>query len=330
MNSSPQTALIAAAARKRALQRQVRELDVEMGRLAREALDGNRHESRSSLALARKCKHHAMTPHPLTITPQPSPRKAGDTVQLQAALPSTVTAPADPSWQWTITPNGSTTGTVIPGQESATCRHTIQEGTWTYSAKVTTSDQDFAVGSSGPWVATPTDPETPHPPIPWNSVFAVVSAGALLGLLFLFIWLGNLFNLTVSLGEDAAKADPRAALAARVIGPVLAIGAMLLLAGLWMVLLEWRGSFEASNAAAATQNKGPLDLVELTKVVAGLKGAQLIFVGGLVVILAVAWMVGATSDSGGDTSAAPSSAAPSSAAPSSATTASPGASTTPR
>lgn len=188
-----------------------------------------------------------------------------------------------------------------------------EPGTWTYRATanhggndVGFKDIEIEVKDAG---RTPPDgsQQTEEPvPLTFDMVFAVVVGLVVLGLLIAFVVGGSLFGLNATVGADAAKLDPRGALAAKVMGPMLALGALLLLAGLWMVIVEWRGTFATATASGAKERGAP-SIPEIIKAMGALKGANLVFVGGLVIVLAVAWMVSSTAGAETDPAPTPSS-----------------------
>jgi len=125
----------------------------------------------------------------------------------------------------------------------------------------------------------------------FSTGFAVILGIALALALVLFVALSGLFNLQANFTDKAAEADPRAILAAKVIGPILLLGAALIAVGIWMAAVEWRGTFKSATTLTNTP-KGFLDAALL--VLKDLKGSSLLIVGGIAVIFAVAWMVSST------------------------------------
>lgn len=232
------------------------------------------------------------------------------------------------TWRWEVSEGDHTAALDEGAWETVAAADQVTDddrdvGLYTYKVTATIEGEDQPIQGS---VLIEVKDPTQHAPgvvskvkLVFRTSFATVTAIILLVLLALFVWFGNLFSLAIALGDDVVKADPRAALAAKVIGPVLALGALLLVAGLWMVMLEWRGGFETTTAKDTTL-KG-LDVVEIVKAVGSLKGATLVFVGGLVVVLAVAWMVGATA--GGESNAGATASATASASASASVSATP-------
>jgi hypothetical protein len=244
-------------------------------------------------------------------------------------LTATLEGVAAAGWQWDYKAPNEQLFILFGGSES-TATHTPQDlGEWTYRATALDADGN-RVGESEPGtdtvtvgtaaVAVPGDPSAGPSvnPLVFHSVFAWVSIAVLLVLLVVFVSQSHLWGLAVSLGDEAQKTDPRAALAASVIGPVLTIGAALLLAGLWMVLVEWRAAFR-SNTPDKVVTRGGFDSVtDMLKAIVNLKGSSLVFVGGLALLFAVAWMVSSAAGVDTNTSTTPSASA--SASPSAART----------
>lgn len=153
--------------------------------------------------------------------------------------------------------------------------------------------------------ATPAAP--PEPATIWHKGFAIASAVVLLLLAVAFVIGSQLF--ADNLGLDAtqtAKLDGRALIAARVIGPVTVIGVIVALIGVWMAMTEWRGRF-AKKTEAATGERDIPDPAKIIEALGKLRGAALVLVSGIIILLGVAWMTSATAS-------APPSPAPSSTA----------------
>ena len=127
----------------------------------------------------------------------------------------------------------------------------------------------------------------------WHTRFAIVAAVVLGALLVTFVVVSELF--AGDLGLDAAqlaKLDGRALIAARVIGPVTVVGVAVTLIGVWMAATEWRGRFAAK--AEATQTREIPDPAKVIEALGKLRGAALVLVSGIVILLGVAWMTSAT------------------------------------
>jgi hypothetical protein len=146
-----------------------------------------------------------------------------------------------------------------------------------------------------PAPAQPADPApaAPEPPTVWHQDFAVVTAVVLGILLIVFVLVSQLF--ADNLGLDAAqtaKLDGRALIGARVIGPVTIVGVAVTLVGVWMAATEWRGRF-----AERSKETGERDIADPAKIIEALgklRGAALVLVSGIVILLGVAWMTSAT------------------------------------
>lgn len=137
----------------------------------------------------------------------------------------------------------------------------------------------------------------------WRGAFAIVVAAAIALLTgVLLVWSGILEH---DLGlEDAYESfDSRQVLGARIVGVVAAVGIVVVAMGLWMALVEWRGRFEAAQEAkkaleAAAGDKvtglGAEDAAKLipetVEALGALKGAALVLVSGVVILLGVSWM----------------------------------------
>ena len=139
-----------------------------------------------------------------------------------------------------------------------------------------------------------TTPATPSEPVSvWHKGFAIWAA-IILGLLLAgFVYVSQL--LTDNLGLDAAqsaKLDGRALIGAQVIGPVTVVGVAVTLIGVWMALTEWRGRF-----AAQSETTGEREIPDPSKIIEALgklRGAALVLVSGIVILLGVAWMTSST------------------------------------
>ncbi|HET8987464.1 MAG TPA: hypothetical protein VFN43_03045 [Humibacillus sp.] len=100
-----------------------------------------------------------------------------------------------------------------------------------------------------------------------------------------------------NLGLDAtetAKLDGRALIGARVIGPVTVIGVAVTLFGVWMAMTEWRGRFAEKPPKQTTGERDIPDVPKIIEAFGKLRGAALVLVSGIVILLGVAWMTSAT------------------------------------
>ncbi|TQM65103.1 hypothetical protein FBY41_1488 [Humibacillus xanthopallidus] len=119
-------------------------------------------------------------------------------------------------------------------------------------------------------------------------------AAIVLGVLLVaFVFVSQLF--ADNLGLDAAQSarlDGRALIGAQVIGPVTVVGVAVTLIGVWMAATEWRGRF-----ATPVDTTGEREIPDPTKIIEALgklRGAALVLVSGVVILLGVAWMTSAT------------------------------------
>jgi hypothetical protein len=149
-----------------------------------------------------------------------------------------------------------------------------------------------AGGATTPATAPPAAPA--DPPTIWHKGFAITSAIVLAVLLGAFVAVSQLF--ADNLGLDAAqtaKLDGRALIGARVIGPVTVVGVTVTLIGVWMAMTEWRGRF-ATKADTATGEREIPDPSKIIEALGKLRGAALVLVSGIIILLGVAWMTSAT------------------------------------
>jgi hypothetical protein len=147
----------------------------------------------------------------------------------------------------------------------------------------------------GPPAAPPAAPPTApsEPASVWHKGFAIWVAIILGILLGGFVYVSQLF--TDNLGLDAAqsaKLDGRALIGAQVIGPVTVVGVAVTLVGVWMALTEWRGRFAARTET--TDEREVPDPSKIIEALGKLRGAALVLVSGIVILLGVAWMTSST------------------------------------
>lgn len=235
----------------------------------------------------------------VTADAEPASVAQGGTLTLTAVLKENGAARAHPRWKWERRAGAEDFAVEHVGESTYTVP-TTTAGAWDYRATAVGAT-DAAIpgaeaggtirvtvtGSSEPG-NTPAAPTTPLVFKPW---FAIITFVVIIGLLVAFAWFSGLFDLEVVLGEKPSETDPRAALAAKVIGPILVIAAALIAFGTWMVAVEWRGAFQAAKTQSTPKGH---PLTEALNVLKDLKGANLLVIGGIAVIFAVAWMVSAT------------------------------------
>lgn len=257
-----------------------------------------------------------------TVKADPKTANANTRVELSA---TTEGAQQPAKWQWDYFDPAKGSYESLTGVQAATTSHTpTAAGDWKYRATPIDPETDVPLEADRGETTVIVKPATEDPTVPldFHSAFAMLSAVVLAVFVLLFIFVGKPWQLGISLSGEAQKADPRAALAGSVIGPVLTIGIVVLLTGLWMVLVEWRAAFKPVPAGGVTTRGGGVEsFTDMLKAIATLKGSTLVFVGGLAVLFAVAWMTSAAA--GVDTSSDTPSAAPStaSAAPATASSA---------
>ena len=147
--------------------------------------------------------------------------------------------------------------------------------------------------TGGSTTQTTTPPAAGDPPTIWHTTFAVISAIVLAALLGAFVVMSQLFADNLGLdAAETAKLDGRALIGARVIGPVTVVGVAVTLFGVWMAMTEWRGRF--TKAPTATGEREIPDPSKIIEALGKLRGAALVLVSGIVILLGVAWMTSAT------------------------------------
>ena len=112
-------------------------------------------------------------------------------------------------------------------------------------------------------------------------------------LLGAFVVVSQLFADNLGLdAAETAKLDGRALIGARVIGPVTVVGVAVTLVGVWMAMTEWRGRFK-EQAETVGEREIP-DPAKVIEALGKLRGAALVLVSGIIILLGVAWMTSAT------------------------------------
>ena len=134
---------------------------------------------------------------------------------------------------------------------------------------------------------------------------AIVSAVTVVALI---VFLKTIPQPLRDLDQQLFKDDPRALLAKVVITPTWSLAAVLVLVGLAMTIIEWRASFRTEGASKkGVSTNSALDVVEVAKVLSALTGAKLVLLSGVVLIVVVGWMTGASVGSNGSPAASTSS-----------------------
>ncbi|WP_404390250.1 hypothetical protein [Humibacillus xanthopallidus] len=147
--------------------------------------------------------------------------------------------------------------------------------------------------TGGPATHTTTTTTPADPPTIWHKGFAITSAIVIALLLGAFVVMSQLFADNLGLdAAETAKLDGRALIGARVIGPVTVVGVAVTLFGVWMAMTEWRGRF--TKAPTATGEREIPDPSRIIEALGKLRGAALVLVSGIVILLGVAWMTSAT------------------------------------
>ena len=135
---------------------------------------------------------------------------------------------------------------------------------------------------------TPAEPATPPEPAPiYYDAFAKDTAwrigllGAIVGVVFLLAVL-----LLVARGWETLEGRLKVGMTIAV--PVAVLGIVIVLAGLWMAVVEWRGRF-AEKPAPKTRDFG-VEPDKIIEAVGKLRGAALAMVVGAILIVASAWI----------------------------------------
>ncbi len=235
----------------------------------------------------------------MTVTVSGLPEaKEGEQVTLTASLKP---AAQGARWQWEK--KDGQTFVAIPGETSAVFRVDVTEdargpyravatvaGTPDRSPEITLKIKDKA-----PAPEKPKEPvEVPPKFHPWFAGCVAVPA-ILLGLWFVADtdWLSTHLGLNET---EFKLLDGRTIVSTRMLGPIAALGVVLVIVGATMTLIEWRGRFAEEPATEDGTPRGVSDVdpVKLVEAIGKLKGATLIVVAGLVILLGVAWMTSST------------------------------------
>jgi len=149
-----------------------------------------------------------------------------------------------------------------------------------------------------PWVRVQGKAPSDEERSPWPQNFAVAAGIVAVAVL---VALGVAARVWTRLRDSTDQASTLEALPGQVAWPLLTIGAVVLALGLWMVVVEWRGTFAAAPTKPGTKAADPVKVLEL---LSKLKGATLVSLVGLVILLAPAWIAGSAGGdgSGGGTS----------------------------
>jgi hypothetical protein len=163
---------------------------------------------------------------------------------------------------------------------------------------------------SSPTRRTPTPPTeqvkpAPTPPPVWDQTFAIAAAAALAVVALVLVLASRLLSTDLAAGASSnVPLDGRALVGNRVIGPVVVLGIVVSLAGVWMAMTEWRGRFAPRAEEPDTRGLPPVDVPKVIDAMGRLTGAALVLVTGIVILLAAAWMTSSTA--GAEPATAPS------------------------
>lgn len=233
----------------------------------------------------------------IEITPK-GPFPKGKTVPLEAKTASAVSG-----WQWASSSDKGSTFTDINGATT----NTFELDVTAYSGKTLRVTATLASGGTetDSVVVTPA-PETekpvgngagngpPEPPSIWHSTFANVSGVVAAVLLVVLILMTDLDSVQLGLTDTSyAKLDGRALVGSAVIGPITLVGVVVTVVGVWMVAVEWRGRF-VKTAADARPKSATADLTQLLTALGKLRGATLVLLSGVAILLGVAFMTSST------------------------------------
>jgi hypothetical protein len=182
-------------------------------------------------------------------------------------------------------------------------------------ARAQSDPVEITVKPADPDSVTPAETEPKAEPPTFHRGFAVAIGLLLLAIGLLFFGTVGPFRGTGSLAQDAWDTlDGRGKLALTIALPMIAIGCLLLLVGLWMAIVEWRGRFRDAPPPPRDEETPRGVIEELPKIidaVGKLQGAALVLVVGLLALFAAAWVgqAGAGADPAATPTPTPTSAA---------------------
>ena len=225
----------------------------------------------------------------ITCSDGPGPFAEGAEIKLEAALDTG----SAKKWAWkrdttvladTASSTDLTVATDTEGMYVATA--TLDNDTTVesvpFEVKKKTGDGGGAT-ESPPWFAT-------------SFAVWVAIVGALAVVLVLFVL--GLFGPQLRLSDTEWNTlDARAKVATRIAVPIVVLGSIAVVVGMWMALVEWRGRFEkpASPPPAAGVRRGAgEDAAKVIDSVGKLGGAALVMVVGALLMFAAAWITQST------------------------------------
>lgn len=141
----------------------------------------------------------------------------------------------------------------------------------------------------------------------FHAGFAGMAAAVAVVIGLVVMFTGHLFGGKLGLDDASwAKLTGNGQLAARLTSPVLVLGVVLVLAGAWMAVVEWRGRFK--KAAPDVVAEGPAaDVAKVVAAVGKLQGAALLIVSGALMLIASAWVAQSAAKPATSTPVAPAS-----------------------
>ena len=225
--------------------------------------------------------------------------RAGVRVALKAIAP-----PGTSDYEWlrnnVVVADASTNQHLLTlGEDTAgyyTVRAKVGGKTQTSDAvRISIDDTANTAGNGGAAPAgggTGSRPSTPEEPATYHSGFALASAVfiVLLGVA-LYVELGYLGSRILT-NAFWTGLEGRLKIAIVLGLPATVVGLVVILVGLWMALVEWRGRLKDRRAGASVASGAPSagDVKEIIAAVGNLRGAALAMVVGAILLLGTAWV----------------------------------------
>ena len=252
--------------------------------------------------------------HTLSLSPRltGSPARGGETLAANVvlsrqggegpALPNTdvilqasVTGGSAHTWEWKL--NGNVLADVDQSQLEF---RMANDRAGTYVARAQLTDQSWTPDSApltvalAPATLPETTPEVPAAEAPptMNVAFAWI-AGIILALIgYAAVATIDVLDDRLGLGQtdwDSLTGGQR--LAATLVVPLIVLGALAVVIGMWMALVEWRGRFRDATTVVTKSVTGD-DVSKVIDSIAKLRGAALVMVVGGLLMLSAAWIGG--------------------------------------
>ena len=139
---------------------------------------------------------------------------------------------------------------------------------------------------------TPPPDPPPPPPLPLFHGWFAIAAG-IVGLVLVATVFGDPFMDWLQDGragfsdEDWMALEPGVKVGVTLTVPALLLGGFLVVVGLWMAVVEWRGRFKKPEDLTV---EGVVDIPALVEALGKLQGAALVMIVGAVLMLAAAWV----------------------------------------